>query len=332
MTPMTPENAPVIAPDPYQLTAGMPLHAVFYPLGFPLQIETNHMAVLAAAGQSWDLFPPRFQEPPIKLRLAVSPDGDSPLAQPVFRAQGHLFSIVGDAANFAVVDYTQAFAFGWFTSAVAADPGWFRWYYLEALAYVLLAHLYVTPVHAACVARKGNGILLCGNSGAGKSSLAYACARRGWTFLSDDSVALVRARPGRAVIGKPYQFRFRDTAAALFPELGGLLASRHPNGKLTMEVPAAAFPNISIAPQCEAGPLVFLNRDGRRRASLSPLEPGLALARLAADMPLYHQPVAEAHRRSIETLVEAPCFELRYGDLDSAVSELESLDATQGGF
>jgi hypothetical protein len=37
-------------------------------------------------------------------------------------------------------------------------------------------------LHAAFVSREGEAFCLCGDSGSGKSSLSYACARAGWVY------------------------------------------------------------------------------------------------------------------------------------------------------
>jgi hypothetical protein len=48
---------------------------------------------------------------------------------------------------------------------------------------------------------------------------------------------------------------------------------------------------------------------------------------LERELPLFEQPVFEAHRASLRHLVEVGAYELRYGDLDEAVQLLESLVA-----
>ena len=120
-----------------------------------------------------------------------------------------------------------------------------RWFYLEAMAYLLLTQRYVVSVHAACVAYDGAGILICGKSGSGKSTLSFACARAGFTYVSDDSTWFLTGSEDRVAIGKPHQLRFRHDVARHFPELAGYIASAHPNGKLSIEVPTSLFPGGS---------------------------------------------------------------------------------------
>ena len=102
--------------------------------------------------------------------------------------------------------------------------------------------------------------MFCGDSFAGKSTLAYACARAGWTYVSDDGTFLVRDRDDRFAIGDPYSIRFRTDAPALFPELSDHLPTVRPNGKIAIEVLTRHLP-ISIAPSCIVDHVVFLDRE-----------------------------------------------------------------------
>jgi hypothetical protein len=307
-------------------TIALPLRAMFHPLGFPVQIETNSERVLEAARESWSSFRPAFSTPPTRLRVAVTGEDSGALPPaPVFRGQAHLFVILSDAGNFAVCDYTRNFAFCWLTPGALADPGWVRFHFLEALAYSMLSQLYVTPVHAACVSFRGRGVLLCGGPGAGKSSLAFACAVRGWTYVSDDTGYLVRESNGRVIIGKPFQFRFRQSAAEMFPELGGRLAGVDRNGKLTFEVRTQDLPGIATAPRSLIDRVVFLHRHGPDPARLEPVSEIEALDRLLIFLPLYDPALRERQEAPIRNLLGAGAFELRYGSLDSAVRRLEQL-------
>ena len=156
--------------------------------------------------------------PPLQIKIGVLPGSSNELPHaPVVRGRGHLLTQVADSENFMVMDARQGLAFGWVTEAAASNLAYLRYYFVEGTAWMLLESLYLTSVHGACVVLNGHGVLLCGDSGAGKSSLAYACAQNGWKFLSDDSSCLIRKRPGRIITGNPRQMRFRESAIQLFP-------------------------------------------------------------------------------------------------------------------
>ncbi len=104
-------------------------------------------------------------------------------------------------ANFYIVDLLQGFSFGWVNAAAISHRNYFRYHFLEAAALAHIVNRHAAPVHAACVERQGRGVLLCGDSGAGKSSLAFACARAGWTYVTDDASFLINGESERRVVG-----------------------------------------------------------------------------------------------------------------------------------
>ena len=70
-------------------------------------------------------------------------------------------------------------------------------------------------VHASAVAVPAGAILMAGNAGAGKSTLAALLAVRGWRVLADDGVLLEPARGGPIVAPSYPGLRlYRDSAAA----------------------------------------------------------------------------------------------------------------------
>ncbi len=323
------EAAPVL--DPLQFELDLPLRAEFYPLGFPLGLETNSAEVIAAAAESWGAFRPAFDRAPLRVRVAVSDDGagEAP-PDPSWSGQQHLMAIVSDSRHYAVCDFERGFAFCRLSRAAAANRAWMRFHYLETIAYSTLAVLYLAPVHAACVAREGFGVLLAGASGAGKSSLALACARRGWTYLSDDSSFVELGGDGLTVIGRPHQIRFRESAAELFPELQGRLAQRRPNGRTAIEVRTSDLPGVRTANQCRAGAVVFLDRREDGPAGLAELDAETALARCMEGSPTYGSRVRSAHEEALRRLAGVGAYELTYSRLEDAVGELERL-AARGG-
>ena len=328
MAATTRDISPSPAYDPLLAFAALPYAAEFYPHGFPASIRSNSPAVLDAAAQSWEGLGKRFDETPIELRCLVSAGAAAQLPPPpVTRAQGHLEASVADAENFWSGDLAKGFASAWVTEAVATNAEYFRYHFLEAMAYGLLDTLHLVAIHAGCVALDGRGVLLAGDSGAGKSSLAYACARRGWTYVSDDASSLVRRDAGRTVLGNPRLLRFRETAGALFPEFRRLAERRRANGKLTIEVRTESLPAIRTAAECRVDYIVFLNRRDARagQAKLLPTPKQEALRRLSFTPWPRELRTAEERRAAVERLLDAGIYELRYRDLDAAVDRLQQL-------
>ena len=233
--------------DPLLCDLDLTLSGTFYPAGFPLHIATNSRHVLQAAEESWAPFRRAFDTPAMEFRVVVEPDGEL-AAAPTFRKQRHLLSFVSDAHNFATADSLTLSASFHLSEATAADHAWLRWFYLEAMAYMLLTQRHVVSLHAACVASHGAGILICGKSAAGKSTLSFACARAGFTYVSDDCTWLLAGSADHIAIGKPHQVRFRHDVARHFPELESISPACAPTASYPSNFPPVSFRQFAPPP------------------------------------------------------------------------------------
>jgi hypothetical protein len=316
--------------DPLLCNVELPLRAVFYPLGFAFEIVTNSQAVLDAAGESWRHCRPRDAGPVLQLRIGVTPgvSGTCPPA-PVARGQQHLISFIADAQNHAICDLNTGFAFAWLTEDALQNHSYARYHFLEAVALVLISTTHATPIHAACVSRYGRGMLLCGPSGTGKSTLAYACARRGWVFTSDDASYLRHHASDLRVVGNSHQVRFRTSAKDLFPELRGRSITPRAEGKPSIEVPTAELPGIVTADEALVHYIILLTRIPSAYAELRPLpkEAARQYFRQYLQLPGKIQEMQAEAAKSIDT---AEVYELRYQDLDQAIECLDRLTCDSG--
>ena len=314
-----------MTPDPLRYHTPLPYRRTFYPLGFGATIATNCETVIAAAESIWGKFRKMRNEPPVELRLAVSESrtGEKP-APRMPRGQGHLISFIHDADNFVVCDLRAGYAFGWITTPVASEETYVRYYFVESCIYLMLDALYLTTVHAACIDLHGKGILLSGDCGAGKSTLSYQCAKRGWAFVSDDASHIIRASDGRVVVGNPYQVRFRPHAMTVFPELTGNVPFERPNGKPSIELDTASL-NLAIKEQTHADYLIFLKRNPAAPQQLRSYDKEEAFVRLSQVICFGDESLREELRAGFHRLLTVPVYEMQYYDLDWAEQRLRSL-------
>jgi hypothetical protein len=311
--------------DPLLYDTPFPIRCTLFPFGFQANIVTNCEQIAIAAQESWGRYERTSDEPPVELRLAVSESTALEPPPPTMPSgQGHLIANVHDASNFILSDLRSGFAFGWLTSAVVRDRPYFRYYFLEPHVLNLLQALYLTPVHAGCVTLRGKGVLLCGDAEAGKTTLSYACARKGWTYVSDDGLRLIRKSAGRVVVGSPYHVRFRPAAKLLFPELSGYALFDRPNGKPCLELDTALL-EIAVSEQAHADYLVFLNRTSSGAQRLAEYGKEDAIARLLHTVCVGEESVREEQRDSLRRLLAAPVYEMQYHDLDWAERRLRAL-------
>lgn len=317
--------------DPLLTKTPLTEEILVYPYGFPVRIRSNSAVTIRAAEISWSTYRQRFDFPPLDVRLLISESAQPGRREPpVFRSQGHLLSIVGDSENFASLDLRGGFSFGWVTANTAANTEYFRQCFLDVMIYPLIEIRHLVTVHSACVLYRGRGFLLAGDSGAGKSSLAYACARRGWTYVSDDASAFVRNADKPLIIGHPQKFRFREPVGELFPEFRGLTSSIRAYGKPTIEVRTKEIESIRTADQGVVDTIVFLNRAGYQSGppALAPLDPDELWKKLSYSVWAVQVPEYRERLAAMEGLMELPAYEMRYGDLDAAIDLLEELADT----
>jgi hypothetical protein len=185
--------------------------------------------------------------------------------------------------------------------------------------------LYVSTIHAACVVLNGRGVLLCGDSGAGKSSLAYACAQEGWDYMCDDACSLLRDRKDRTVIGNPYSLRLRPDAGRLFPEFKQRLASSRPNGKVSFEIATSNELPIKLVTECQAHFIVFLEREDNAIPAIYPLPKEHALEVFARTISFGSAEYRRNRMAHYRNLLDVPVFGLRYSNLESAVDRLSRM-------
>ena len=319
-------SEPIQIGDPTLARLKMPFREIFYPLGFPLVIETNCEEVINCAASCWQGFVKLFDTPEIRVRIGVTRDRslDCP-PTPVCRVQQHLATNIADSANFSVADLAQRFASIWLTEAAVANRAYLRYFFLESTALALLATSHTTAIHAACVEYNGCGILLCGDSGAGKTSLSYACARAGWTYITDDASFLVNGRTDRLVVGNCNLARFRPSATDLFSELTGReTIQRAQVGKPSIEFNLPAVRDISVSFTSRINHVIFIDRRNVTRQELKsfPTE----VARHSMLQVLFSQPsVLTVQTAMINHLLDVGPLELRYRDFSWAIDRLEQL-------
>ena len=318
----------IVRPDPLLCRVELPLRRAYYPMGFQLHLATNSPDVIDASDECWREYKPEFACDPMEFRVVVEAEGGL-AGQSSFRMQRHMYSVVSDAHNFAVVDTNSQLACIYVSRETAADHAVLRWFFMESIAYALLAQRYLVPLHAAAVSRNGIGILVCGASGAGKSTLSFAAACAGWTFLSDDCTWLLAAGSDATAIGKPHQVRFRDDAPGLFPRLAGYDVRERPNGKIGIEVPLLAFPEIRTALRCRIGGLAWLDRRQGARTAMKQAEPA-EVVRQMLTAGTYGEKVDAMYERAARRLFDLPACRLRYESLDDGLRLLSEFGTAIG--
>ncbi|HVU00055.1 MAG TPA: hypothetical protein VHE33_21330, partial [Acidobacteriaceae bacterium] len=249
----------------------------FYPLGFPLEIHTNSEEVLRQCEIKWSIFEKRFAVDPIVAEIFVLDTNETecpPLPQ--YRFFDDTLVMTADESNYCIASFPHGKTRIVVTTATLRYPNYFRQVFLDATAACQTSTRHVTGIHSACVALNHRGVILCGDSGAGKTSLSWACARAGWDFLADDTSYLLRGQDNRVVMGNHHQVRFRPAAATLFPEVAGAEITPRIYGQPSIELPTAPMAHIRTRDCVEVDFIVFLNRRIPGAAELVPYRKDVA--------------------------------------------------------
>lgn len=297
----------------------------FYPFGFPIDLRTNRPEILSQAHDLWSSFEERFATELIRVSVYVLEGGSSECPPtPVARIMLPLLMRIADPYNFSVADLNRGTTRLVLSREAVNWRLYVQYFLLGPTPLFHIVNRHATPVHAGCVSRNGRGVLLCGESGAGKSSLSYACARAGWTFVSDDASFILNRDEERLVTGNCYQIRFRPTAVKLFPELEGAEVTPRANGKPSIELPTASLSRITCAQSANVDYMVFLNRRAGGRPELVPYRKDAVRHFVQQELFGSDESLAQQYR-TLERLLKVDVFELRYSDLDSAVHRLGTL-------
>ncbi|MGL4965891.1 MAG: PqqD family peptide modification chaperone [Inquilinus sp.] len=191
----------------------------------------------------------------------------------------------------------------------------------QLTADVLACADYSVAIHAAALACDGRMMLLCGEPGAGKTTLAVALAHRGLDFAGDDIALLM---PSGQVRGVPFSASVKSGAWPLVssfrPDLEQLRIFRRSDNQHVRYLSPAVSPMTGAL---RLGWVVLLRRQPHGAAVLTPVDRIEAMRALLAEATAPGRRLsASAFGLLAEAVAGADCFTLTYADLDDAVREL----------
>ena len=253
------------------------------------------------------------REPP---RDPYSPERSEPPPVPMLSGAG-LLAGATDLSNFVVLSPRERSALVTVSPQMPRFPYHIRYELIEFAVFTLAARVQnLVSLHAACVGRKGQGVLLMGASGSGKSTVTLLSLLQGFDILSEDSVFIV---PDTMLATGIANFlhvrsdslrwveRARDVAAI---RRSPVIQRRSGVRKFEVDLRRAAY---CLAPSpLRTRAVVFLSAQrAGRRAVLSPISKSSLIGRLnAAQAYAANQPEWSAFCRNVSRL---GAFELRRG-------------------
>jgi hypothetical protein len=314
-------------PDPFggRLIFRQRLHL----LGSQFEFESNSARLLRLAQRAYEGLP-RHQlaanSQRLKLSLLLTPrhranTGQQPPSLRSLAADGILCGAF-DGAGFVALSPQQR------SGLLIVPPELLRYRYhiryelLEFAVYVLAARTQgLVPLHAGCLGRAREGVLLVGPSGGGKSTLVLHALLRGLELLAEDSVLIDPL--GLRATGIASFVHLREDALRFLSgtERRTLLRNstfiRRRSGVRKLEIDVRSIGYRLARPPLRIRAVVFLSKRAAKESELLvPLGRNMMLRRLEASQRYAaHQAGWANFRRQIR---HVPSYELRRGAHPSA--------------
>jgi len=309
------------AADPFRESAARFAVRRLRLLGADFRFAADDRRLLGLVDAAFARLPPlRLASPArrLEVQLRLQSGGVARGVPPVARYTSGAGLLCGtvDASNFAVVDPANSRAYVAISEAMLKSAYHARYELLEFAAMTLAARAQaLVPLHGACVARRGRGVLLLGGSGAGKSTLCLHSLLEGFELVSEDSVFVEPATLRAVGLAnflhlRPEALRYlRKQAVAESMRASPTIRRRSGVRKLEFDVRGSRLRAARRAPRIVATLFVTARR-GRRGAELLRIDGPALAGRLARDQPY------AAQRKGWRTFVAAArghAYELRRG-------------------
>jgi hypothetical protein len=167
-------------------------------LGARFRFESNSPQLLRLVESAYAGLPRhRLSDagPRLRVRLQLMSDGPTrsrrPLEPPpvTMISGGGFLGGATQGSNFVVMFPQERAALVGISPEMLRFPYHTRYELIEFAVFTLAQRVQrLVSLHAACVGRRGRGVLMMGPSGAGKSTVALQCLLQGLDFLSEDAV------------------------------------------------------------------------------------------------------------------------------------------------
>jgi energy-coupling factor transporter ATP-binding protein EcfA2 len=311
-------------PDPFGEHCRLPFRKHLRLLGGHVEFESNSVRLLRLALDAYQGLPQHQltrKAPRLTLSLLLTSRqrvraGSEPPAVRSLAAHGILCGAFDDA-GFVALSPQQRSGLLIVPAELLRYPYHIRYELLEFAVYVLAARTQrLVPLHAGCLGRAGEGILLIGASGCGKSTMVLHGLLSGLELLAEDSVLV---EPQRLLATGVASFvHLREDALRFLTDsqrktiVRNSAHIRRRSGVRKLEIDVRSIGFALARPPLRIRAVVFLSRrTARGRRLLAPLGSDTMLRRLEASQRYAaQQPGWAIFRRQIRDL---PSYELRRG-------------------
>lgn len=294
-----------IASDPFQEGAGALLRARYQILGGIFEFATESPELMQIVRWAYGGLPRHRLAPPprIAVRLVLGSRGKSrrrarsdlrgdwsePGALAMRSAPGLLCG-AGEGTTAVVMSPGQRAGLIIVARDLLRFPYHVRYELIEFAVFTLAARVQgLMPLHAACVGRGGYGVLLIGQSGAGKSTAMLHCALDGLDIVSEDSLfvdprSLLATGVANFLHMRSESLCFLSGADARLIRNAPVIRRRSGVRKFEVDLRRKGF-RLAPRPLEIAAMVALCDRPADGENLLKPLTQSEALARLRASQP-----------------------------------------------
>lgn len=173
----------------------------------------------------------------------------------------------------------------------------------------------VFPIHAASVSLEGEGVMMSGLSGSGKTTCCISLVLGGFDFLSDDRSLLRQNEDDLEILSFPEGVDVTENTVAIFPELEASLEHQEKRCARKRSFLMESVRPGSLVDRCVPRLLLFPTVAPHDRSELQRASKSWALQQLLPQSLLVFDPQAAAMQfDALSSLVEGTeCYSLRCG-------------------
>jgi hypothetical protein len=294
----------------------LPLNAELCMVGARCSVSTNSEEILASLSR-WKAPSEGEHCYSFELRVLVDPAAKHQEdAAAHFRGLHHLvFGSFGGDETF-VFDLLRRRVSGVVSKETASNERFWNVRLLPTALGLLGATIGVVPLHCACLDKNGEGLLLAGASGTGKSTLAVALSRCGFAVVSDGWTYIGKNGNGLTAHGITAPVKLLPDAVQHFPELSGFEAAKASNGEMAFEIDAAHAFGAEVRRESSPRWLMFLERVETHGCAIVPFGGDVAqtfFENSVERLPTQLKEAAKTRAALIQSLSSTECWLARSG-------------------
>lgn len=323
---MTPSSRESDSPDTrcdfLNKHAQTPLREYYIAGGAACSLSTNSEQILESArGSFLPLGRPESIDFSMRFWVDGRDDDQAPWPKPYVRGLDHLVFAGFSVRSSALADLYTRRVIGRFSTTMAADRGYWRTVIFPILLSIIAGSVGIVELHASCVARDDQGLILMGPSRSGKSTLSMALAQVGFRFLSDDRTFCALRQGRLQAYGLPRPLKLRQEAGHWFNEFRDREPTHVQDGVPVFHCDPNGGRGQQHMPTCEPKLLVFLERQESPAFCLEQLNRSEARSCIEADLLAEANDAVEKQATIIDNLLSIPHVHLRYGGRPQLIAQ-----------